>query len=51
MQEKHKQKLWILEDDVGQQQFQGQLEGGQQATYFILLMHGSEFLTSPAGAW
>ncbi|KAG0589383.1 hypothetical protein KC19_1G017900 [Ceratodon purpureus] len=51
LKEKYKQKLWILEDDVGQQQFQGQLEGGQQATYFILLMHGSEFLTSPAGAW
>ncbi|XP_024370613.1 transcription initiation factor IIF subunit alpha [Physcomitrium patens] len=49
--EKFKQKLWILEDDIGLQQFQGQLEGGQQATYFTLSMHGSEFTASPAGAW
>lgn len=50
-QEKYKGKSWILEDDLGQQQFQGQLEGGQQATYFILMMHGQEFLAFPAGAW
>jgi hypothetical protein len=50
-QEKYKGKPWILEDDIGQQQFQGHLEGGQQATYYLLMMSGQEFLAFPAGAW
>jgi hypothetical protein len=50
-QEKYKAKPWILEDDIGQQRFQGQLEGGQQAIYYLLMMSGQEFLAFPAGAW
>lgn len=51
LQEKHKSKPWMLEDDIGQQQFTGQLEGGQQATYFLLIMQGDDFLALPAGNW
>ncbi|CAK9881367.1 unnamed protein product [Sphagnum jensenii] len=51
LREKYKAKPWILEDNIGQQQFQGQLEGGQQATYYLLMMSGQEFLAFPAGAW
>ncbi|KAH8969413.1 hypothetical protein BDL97_02G032500 [Sphagnum fallax] len=51
LREKYKGKPWILEDDIGQQQFQGHLEGGQQATYYLLMMSGQEFLAFPAGAW
>lgn len=50
-QEKYKSKPWTLVDDTGQQQFQGHLEGGQQATYFFLTMHGSEFIALPASSW
>lgn len=51
LREKYKGKPWILEEDQGQQQFQGTLEGGQQATYYLLMMHGKDFLAMPAGAW
>ncbi|XP_024525276.1 transcription initiation factor IIF subunit alpha-like [Selaginella moellendorffii] len=49
--EKLKSKPWILEDDTGAYQFQGQLEGGQQATYYILMKSGRDFHAFPAGSW
>ncbi|MCO5603869.1 hypothetical protein L7F22_058023 [Adiantum nelumboides] len=51
LREKYKGKAWLLNDDQGQQAFQGALEGGQQASYFLLVMHGRDFLAMPAGAW
>lgn len=53
VQEKYKNKPWILEDETGQHQFQGQVEGSQSstATYYLLMMHGKEFLAFPAGSW
>lgn len=51
LREKYKGKAWILNDDQGQQSFQGALEGGQQASYYLLVMHGRDFLAMPAGAW
>uniref|UniRef100_A0A0C9QUD0 Transcription initiation factor IIF subunit alpha n=1 Tax=Wollemia nobilis TaxID=56998 RepID=A0A0C9QUD0_9CONI len=51
LRDKYKNKPWILEDEIGQHQFQGQLEGAQHATYYLLMMHGKEFLAIPAGAW
>lgn len=50
-QEKYKNKPWILEDETGQHQFQGQLEGAQSATYYLLMLHGKEFTALPAGSW
>ncbi|KAL2634215.1 hypothetical protein R1flu_005694 [Riccia fluitans] len=49
--EKFKAKPWIMEDDIGVQQFIGQLEGGQQATYYLLIMSGTDFQALPAGSW
>lgn len=51
LRDKYKNKPWILEDETGQQQYQGQLEGAQHATYYLLMMHGKEFLAIPAGSW
>lgn len=51
LREKYKNKPWLLEDETGQQQYQGQLEGAQHATYYLLMMHGKEFLAIPAGSW
>ncbi|WOL15601.1 transcription initiation factor IIF subunit alpha-like [Canna indica] len=53
LREKYKNKPWILEDETGQHQYQGQLEGSQSstATYYLLMMHGKEFLAFPAGSW
>lgn len=52
-QEKYKNKPWILEDETGQYQYQGPLEGSQSstATYYLLMLHGKEFLAFPAGSW
>lgn len=41
----------MLEDDLCQQQFQGQLEGGQQASYYMLIPHGKEFLAAHINSW
>ncbi|KAL1198945.1 Transcription initiation factor IIF subunit alpha [Cardamine amara subsp. amara] len=49
--EKLKNKPWILEDETGQFQYQGQLEGSQSATYYLLVMQNKEFLAIPAGSW
>lgn len=51
IQEKYKNKPWLLEDETGQYQFQGQLEGAQSATYYLLVMHGKEFVAIPASSW
>ncbi|CAL9068860.1 unnamed protein product [Musa banksii] len=53
LKEKYKNKPWILEDETGQHQYQGQIEGSQSttATYYLLMMHGKEFLAFPAGSW
>ncbi|XP_072974176.1 transcription initiation factor IIF subunit alpha isoform X1 [Typha angustifolia] len=53
LREKYKNKPWILEDETGQHQFQGQLEGSQSstATYYLLMLHGKEFIAIPAGSW
>ncbi|URD82286.1 Transcription initiation factor IIF subunit alpha [Musa troglodytarum] len=53
LRDKYKNKPWILEDETGQHQFQGQIEGSQSttATYYLLMMHGKEFLAFPAGSW
>lgn len=40
-----------MEDETGQHQYQGQLEGSQSATYYLLVMHGKEFVAIPAGSW
>uniref|UniRef100_M4C9A3 Transcription initiation factor IIF subunit alpha n=1 Tax=Brassica campestris TaxID=3711 RepID=M4C9A3_BRACM len=49
--EKLKNKPWILEDETGQFQYQGQLEGSQSATYYLLVMQNKEFVAIPAGSW
>ncbi|KAJ6819677.1 transcription initiation factor IIF subunit alpha [Iris pallida] len=51
LKEKYKNKPWLLEDETGIHQFQGQLEGAQSATYYLLVMHGKEFLAIPASSW
>jgi len=40
-----------LEDETGQSQFQGHLEGAQSATYYLLMMERKEFVAIPAGSW
>jgi hypothetical protein len=40
-----------LEDETGQSQYQGHLEGAQSATYYLLMMQGKEFVAIPAGSW
>ncbi|RVW58243.1 Transcription initiation factor IIF subunit alpha [Vitis vinifera] len=49
--EKYKNKPWLLEDETGQYQYHGQLEGSQSATYYLLMMQGKEFVAIPAGSW
>ncbi|KAE7995293.1 hypothetical protein FH972_000110 [Carpinus fangiana] len=51
LREKYKNKPWLLEDETGQSQYQGQLEGAQSATYYLLMMQGKEFVAIPAGSW
>ncbi|XP_044968971.1 transcription initiation factor IIF subunit alpha isoform X3 [Hordeum vulgare subsp. vulgare] len=53
LQEKYNRKPWILEDETGQYQFQGHMEGSQSATatYYLLMLHGKEFHAFPAGSW
>lgn len=49
--EKYKNKPWLLEDETGQSQYHGHLEGAQSATYYLLMMQGKEFVAIPAGSW
>lgn len=53
LREKYKNKPWILEDETGQHQYHGQVEGSQSttATYYLLMLHGKEFIAIPAGSW
>ncbi|XP_075476919.1 transcription initiation factor IIF subunit alpha-like [Primulina tabacum] len=51
MREKYKNRPWLLEDETGQFQYHGQLEGSQSATYYLLILQGKEFLATPAGSW
>ncbi|KAH9749783.1 hypothetical protein WN944_012635 [Citrus x changshan-huyou] len=51
LREKYKNKPWMLEDETGQAQYQGHLEGSQSATYYLLVMHSKEFVAIPAGSW
>ncbi|KAK1306728.1 Transcription initiation factor IIF subunit alpha [Acorus calamus] len=50
---KLKNKPWILEDETGQHQYRGQIEGAQSTAYYILMMHGNgkEFVAVPTGSW
>ncbi|KAI3940052.1 hypothetical protein MKW92_050342 [Papaver armeniacum] len=49
--EKFKNKPWLLEDETGQFQYHGHLEGAQCASYYLLMMQGKEFVAIPAGSW
>ncbi|XP_068642703.1 transcription initiation factor IIF subunit alpha-like [Aristolochia californica] len=51
LREKYKNKPWALEDETGQGQYQGHLEGAPSANYYLLMMQGKEFLAIPAGSW
>lgn len=51
LREKFKNKPWMLEDETGQSQYQGHLEGAQSATYYLLMMQAKEFVAIPAGSW
>nr|XP_043633149.1 transcription initiation factor IIF subunit alpha [Erigeron canadensis]XP_043633151.1 transcription initiation factor IIF subunit alpha [Erigeron canadensis] len=51
LREKFKNKPWLLEDETGQFQYQGVLEGAQTATYYLLMLQGKEFVAIPAGSW
>ncbi|KAJ4975928.1 hypothetical protein NE237_001034 [Protea cynaroides] len=51
LREKYKNKPWLLEDETGQSQYHGQLEGAQSATYYLLVKQGKEFVALPAGSW
>ncbi|CAA0826486.1 Unknown protein [Striga hermonthica] len=51
LREKYKNKPWLLEDETGQFQYHGPLEGSQSATYYLLMLQGKEFVAIPAGSW
>ncbi|XP_065867533.1 transcription initiation factor IIF subunit alpha isoform X1 [Euphorbia lathyris] len=51
LREKYKNRPWLLEDETGQFQYQGHLEGSQSATYYLLILQGKEFNAIPAGSW
>uniref|UniRef100_A0A0D3FGA9 Transcription initiation factor IIF subunit alpha n=1 Tax=Oryza barthii TaxID=65489 RepID=A0A0D3FGA9_9ORYZ len=46
-------KSCILEDDTGDYQYQGQIQGLQSAasTYYLLMMHGKDVHAVPADSW
>ncbi|KAL2473434.1 Transcription initiation factor IIF subunit alpha [Forsythia ovata] len=51
LREKYKNKPWLLEDETGQSQYHGQLEGSQSALYYLLMLQGREFVAIPADCW
>ncbi|KAL9243469.1 hypothetical protein vseg_017353 [Gypsophila vaccaria] len=51
LKEKFKNKPWLLEDETGQSQYHGHVEGAQSATYYLLMLQGKEFVAIPAGSW
>ncbi|MCO5583713.1 hypothetical protein L7F22_037627 [Adiantum nelumboides] len=46
--EKYERKSWLLKDDQGKQSLHGSLVGGQQASYYLLVVHGKDILVKPA---
>lgn len=51
VQEKYKNKPWLLVNEMGQSQYRGYLEGAPSASYYLLMMQGKEFVAIPAGSW
>ncbi|KAL3627402.1 Transcription initiation factor IIF subunit alpha [Castilleja foliolosa] len=51
LREKYKTRPWLLEDETGQFQYQGSLEGSPSATYYHLMLQGNEFVAIPSGSW
>ncbi|XP_062209186.1 transcription initiation factor IIF subunit alpha-like isoform X2 [Phragmites australis] len=54
MREKYcNRKPWILEDETGEYQYQGQAVGSPSATatHYLLMLHGKEFHAVPIGSW
>ncbi|KAH7836496.1 hypothetical protein Vadar_002077 [Vaccinium darrowii] len=51
LREKYKNKPWLLENETGQFQYRGYLEGAQSASYYLLMMQGKEFVAIPSGSW
>ncbi|KAL1810189.1 hypothetical protein ACET3Z_027179 [Daucus carota] len=51
LKEKYKNRPWLLEDETGQFQYHGVLEGAPSATYYLLMLQGKEFVAIPAGSW
>ncbi|KAL7213673.1 hypothetical protein ACSBR2_016239 [Camellia fascicularis] len=51
LREKYKNKPWLLDDETGQSQYHGHLEGAQSATYYLLMLQGKEFVAILAGSW
>lgn len=51
----YSRKPWILENETGEYQYQGQTEGSQSATatYYLLMKHDKEmeFTAVPVGSW
>ncbi|GFP85113.1 transcription initiation factor iif subunit alpha [Phtheirospermum japonicum] len=51
LREKYKTRPWLLEDETGQFQYQGVVEGSPSATYYLLMLQGKEFVAIPSGSW
>ncbi|KAI3905389.1 hypothetical protein MKW92_008858 [Papaver armeniacum] len=49
--EKCKNDPGLVEDETGQFQYHGHLEGAQCASYYLLVMQWKEFVAIPAGSW
>jgi transcription initiation factor TFIIF subunit alpha len=50
----YSRKPWILEDETGEYQYQGQTEGSQTATatyYLLMMQQEKEFNAVPVGSW
>eukprot|EP00268_Persea_americana_P022999 TRINITY_DN22723_c4_g1_i2.p1 TRINITY_DN22723_c4_g1~~TRINITY_DN22723_c4_g1_i2.p1 ORF type:complete len:538 (-),score=133.60 TRINITY_DN22723_c4_g1_i2:227-1840(-) len=49
--EEYGNKPWLLEDERGRYQYQGQLVGSQSANYYLLIKQGKELVAIPACYW
>ncbi|KAJ8641886.1 hypothetical protein MRB53_018580 [Persea americana] len=49
--EEYGNKPWLLEDERGRYQYQGQLVGSQSANYYLLIKQGKELIAIPACYW
>ncbi|KAL6644739.1 hypothetical protein ACP70R_016347 [Stipagrostis hirtigluma subsp. patula] len=49
----YNRKPWILEDETGEYQYQGQAAASPSATatHYLLIRHGKEFHAFPIGSW